>query len=528
MAMKVLSALSVPTPTTNEMPVNKEYADKIGILEWDSSKTYAKGSIVRYDGKIFISIVSNGVYHSNKGQYPTGKDEEGNVVNNTYNILQNGEYVSVESATPIYWREYNYCGTFRGTYDSTYTYMPYDIVRYDTVGDSSATGLVYMVKPTVTGLVKGTKPTSTSTWTLISAIASNTTFGIAKVDNTTIVSNNGVLSVVGGSGGGSSSVSVASGNGISVTGSYTVAVDLATVSGLGFESETNKLQVKVDGSVVTINDDNEITVVEAENGQKGVVELGLCTGVTEDDGKVPVLNGNGKVPYAALPIQTTTVTIGSATNVPALLIYNDSNTVIGTAPLIDSVTDSIHYQLLPYANTTTPGILKTDEHSTQLVNGREIRIGNGVVVTHLSSATTSTGTTIISETNIKNGFVAIVCSSAVTTRTLKLPLLTKNIANTQIQTCELMVRALKDTANTSNTTFTLAFQYVDDNSVTQTLYLMSGESQVVLERGYSYFFVFRNFPSCLDTNTLTTVGNSALNKRQWTGNLQGRVPLRTS
>jgi hypothetical protein len=550
MAMQVISVLNVPEPNTNDMPASKVYVDELidaiqeyaddtytslqltvnnisslAIPKWNESRTYSKNTIVQYRNKIYVSVLGGSTYYTNYGQYPGGKTEGNVVVNNTYKEKEGDNWVTYTSETPIYWREYNICGVYRGTFSMTESYMPSDIVRDGT------TGVLYAVKDTETGggirnvaLLKNNGTVSDS-WEQVISFASNSTYGIVKVDNTTIVANNGVLSVVGG-GGGSSSVSVTSGNGISVTGSYTVAVDLATNSGLEFETSTNKLKAKVDGSIVTINSSGEIIVSDAANGQKGVVELGLCTGVTGDEGKVPALDSNGKVPYAALPIQATTTTIGSVSGIPVLNISNGS-TVVGVAPLIDEDDDSISYQVLPYASTNEPGIVKPDGHSIKMYNGTSIIRGNGLEVAHLTSITSATGTTNLSADNLKTGLLSIILSKAVTARTLKFPKLTEYNAYTKVQTCEIMIRALKDTTNTSNTSFNLALQYVDDSNVVQSLYLMTGENQIEIERGYTYFFVFRNFPSCLATNATTSYSNSALNKRQWTGSLQGRVPFIT-
>jgi hypothetical protein len=128
-----------------------------------------------------------------------------------------------------------------------------------------------------------------------------------------------------------------------------------------------------------------------------------------------------------------------------------------------------------------------------------------------TTLTLTTDVLDLAEETDKDGWLIII-NNGVTPNIIKLPNIS-NYTSTEIVTYEMLIRCLGN----ENDSISIVFKDYSNNIVE-----FMGENTNNLNRDYTYFFVFRNFPYSTQTvNGTTTV------LRQWVGNIQGRVRIPT-
>ncbi len=128
---------------------------------------------------------------------------------------------------------------------------------------------------------------------------------------------------------------------------------------------------------------------------------------------------------------------------------------------------------------------------------------------NLSILQSSVYTTTLSNSSDKDGWLLAIANNT-SPGLIKLPAMDA-YDNTEVVTYEVIVRCEGSESNT----ISLVFVDNDSNSIE-----FLGENTHDLQRGYTYFLVFRNFPY----GTQSVNGETVV-LRQWVGNVQGRARI---
>lgn len=179
-------------------------------------------------------------------------------------------------------------------------------------------------------------------------------------------------------------------------------------------------------------------------------------------------------------------------------------------PFVSQTTGNFRYDPISYFNYWKPLNNNTNQ------------------IRHIGLTTQGPGPSEITLATLFSGYSCYTLMANSATRTFIFPYYDPEIR--QVYTFDFMIRLQNKSSSSQTDSVTVTFKYYDENEDEYNLNLLDGTNQIVLDKGYTYFFVFRNFPSMYSDNhenatTSQLYNNSLFNVRQWTGNLQGRVPL---